>query len=95
MLIVLVLLAALFTAFIVENQAPVTVEFLAWRYNLRLGVALVGAMVVGAIVIFLAFMGRQLSLQAQMRNAETRAHNAEAKLREAARQREISTSEES
>lgn len=94
MIIVLILLAVVFTVFVLENQGPVTVEFIAWRYDTRLGIAVVIAMLIGALVVFIASMARQYSFQSQMRDAETRARNAEAKLKEIERQREMFTTEE-
>ncbi len=80
-----VVLLLVVTVFVLENRTPITVEFLAWRYDTQLGLALVAAALVGAIVIYFSGLLRQRELRAQARSAEARLRDME-RQREAERQ---------
>lgn len=82
MFIVGVILLLVITVFVLENRSPVTIEFLAWQYNTQVGLALVAAAVVGAVVIYFSGLLKQRDLRAQARTAE-------AKLRELERQQRL------
>jgi uncharacterized integral membrane protein len=82
MFIVGVILLLVITVFVLENRSPVTIEFLAWRYDTQVGLALVAAAVVGAVIIYFSGLLKQRDLRAQTRAAE-------AKLRELERQQRL------
>ena len=82
MFIVGVILLLVITVFVLENRSPVTIEFLAWRYDTQVGLALVAAAVVGAVVIYFSGLLKQRDLRAQARAAE-------AKVRELERQQRL------
>lgn len=86
MFIVGVILLLGITVFVMENRSPVTIEFLAWRYDTQLGLALVAAAVIGAIVIYLSGLLRQRDLRSQARVAEARLRDLERQQRQAERQ---------
>ncbi len=87
-------LAIVFAVFVWMNQQPATVQFLAWRYDTSVGIAVIVPLVAGLLVGFLASWGRVQMMQAQLRNAEARTRSAEGKLREIARQSELIVTEE-
>jgi len=86
MFIVGVILLLAFTVFVLENRTPITVEFLAWRYDTQLGLALVAAALAGAIVIYLSSLLKQRELRVQARAAEARLRDMERQQRQAERQ---------
>ncbi len=88
MFIVGIVLAAAFTVFVLQNRTPVTLTFLAWRYETTVGVAVVAALVAGALVMYLVALVREQRLRSQLRMAESRTRTAEARLRELERERE-------
>lgn len=92
--VVFIAVALIFAVFVWMNQGPVTVQFLAWRYDTNVGVAVIAPLVAGLAVGFLVSWGRVQLLRTQLRNAETRTRSAEAKLREAEHQREMIVTEE-
>lgn len=86
MFIVGVILLLGITVFVLENRTPITVEFLAWRYDTQLGLALVAAAVAGAIIIYFSGLLKQRELRAQARAAEARLRDIERQQRQAERQ---------
>lgn len=94
MYILFAVLAVLFTVFALENRTPVTVSFLAWRYDINLGLAVIIPLVAGLLAGYLISWGKAQQLRGQLRHAETRTKTAEAKLREVDRQREIASDEQ-
>lgn len=86
MFIVGVILLLVITVFVLENRSPVTIEFLAWRYDTQVGLALVAAAVVGAVVIYFSGLLKQRDLRAQARAAETKVRELERQQRLAERQ---------
>jgi len=77
MLIIGAILLLVVTVFVLENRAPITVEFLAWRYDTMLGLALVAAGVVGAVIMYITGVLKQRELRQQARTAETRVRELE------------------
>lgn len=94
MYILFAVLAVLFTVFALENRTPVTVSFLAWRYDTSLGLAVIVPLVLGLLSGFLISWGKAQQLRGQLHHAETRTKAAEAKLREVGRQLEIASDEQ-
>jgi uncharacterized integral membrane protein len=86
MFIVGVILLLAITVFVLENRSPVTIEFLAWRYDTQVGLALVAAGVVGAVVIYFSGLLKQRDLRAQARAAEAKLRDLERQQRLAERQ---------
>lgn len=86
MFIVGVILLLVITVFVLENRSPVTIEFLAWRYDTQVGLALVAAAVVGAVVIYFSGLLKQRDLRAQARAAEAKVRELERQQRLAERQ---------
>jgi len=85
MFIVGVILLLGITVFVLENRTPITVEFLAWRYDTQLGLAIVAAALAGAIIIYFSGLLKQRELRAQARAAETRLRDMERQQRQAER----------
>jgi len=83
MFIIWAILLVAATVFVLENRDPVTIHFVGWAYSTALGVALLVAAVVGAVVIYLASLFRQAQLRAQVRSAEARARELERQQRAA------------
>lgn len=86
MFIVGVILLLAITVFVLENRTPITVEFLAWRYDTQLGLALLAAAVAGAIIIYFSGLLKQRELRAQARAAEAKLRDMERQQRQAERQ---------
>jgi len=77
--VILVLLLAV-TAFVVQNQDTVSVRFLAWSFATQLGLAMIGAAVVGGVIIYVSALFRHRELRGQIRGAEARLREAEQKM---------------
>lgn len=77
MAIIGVILLVLIAVFTLENQAPVTIRFLAWQYDTVLSYAMVVSLLIGAFVLYIAGLFRQRELRAQVRDAEHRLREAE------------------
>jgi uncharacterized integral membrane protein len=86
MLLLGIILLIIVGVFVVENRVPVTVEFLAWRYDTGLGLAMLAAFVLGAFIIYVSGVATQAKLRAQLRNAEARLKETEQQLKAAASQ---------
>lgn len=86
MFIVGVILLLAITVFVLENRTPITLEFLAWRYDTQLGLALVAAALAGAIIIYFSGLLKQRELRTQARAAEARLRDMERQQRQAERQ---------
>jgi uncharacterized integral membrane protein len=86
MFIVGVILLLAITVFVLENRSPVTIEFLAWRYDTQVGLALLAAAVAGAVVIYISGLLKQRDLRAQTRTAEAKVRELERQQRLAERQ---------
>jgi len=77
----IILVAA--TVFVLENREPVTITFVGWTYSAPLGVALLVALLVGAVVIYIGSLIRQAQLRAQIRSTEARLRDLERQQRQA------------
>src|SRR2546425_12978057 len=88
MIIAFVVLAVLFAVFVLENRVPVTVGFLSWRYDTNVGLAVVGPLLLGLVVGFGIFWGKQQMLRPPLRNAAAPAKAGAAELRGSDLQRE-------
>ncbi|MEX0766704.1 MAG: LapA family protein [bacterium] len=86
MLLLGVILLIIVGVFVVENRVPVTVEFLAWRYDASLGLAMLAAFVLGAFIIYVSGVAAQARLRSQLRSTEARLREAEKQLKNAASQ---------
>ncbi|MGH2398532.1 MAG: lipopolysaccharide assembly protein LapA domain-containing protein [bacterium] len=94
MLIIGAILLLVVTIFVIENRFPITVEFLAWRYDTTLGLALVAATVIGAIIMYITGMLRQRELRQEARTAQTRVRELERERRQPEREPEPEDREE-
>ncbi|MDQ7843077.1 MAG: LapA family protein [Armatimonadota bacterium] len=84
MVIIGAIVLVLATVFVLENQKTiVTIEFLAWSYTTSLGVALLAAVLVGAVIIYVSSFVKQAQLRAQLRSAEARLRDLERQQRQA------------
>ncbi|HET6781701.1 MAG TPA: LapA family protein [bacterium] len=86
MLLLGFILLIVVVVFALENRAPVTVEFLAWRYDTLVGVAMIAAGVAGAIIIYLSGVVAAARLRSRLRSAEARVKELEQQLKVAASQ---------
>ena len=86
MFIVGVILLIAITVFVLENRTLVPVEFLAWRYDTQLGLALVAAALVGAIIMYFSGLLKQRELRGQARAAEAKLRDLERQQRQTERQ---------
>ncbi len=75
----LILLLAV-TVFAVQNQTPVEIRFLGWHYETQLGLAMIAAAVVGALIIYISALLKHRELRGQIRGVEARLREAEQKL---------------
>ncbi len=75
----LILFAAV-TAFALANPMPVTVRFLMWTAEMSLALAVIGAAVVGGILVFVSSVVGQQHLRARIREVQARVRELEARL---------------
>lgn len=80
MAIIGMILLVIIAVFVYQNRGPVTIEFLGWKWYPPLGFAMIGSLLIGAFILYVAGLFRHRELRAQVRDAEFR-------LREAERQR--------
>ncbi len=74
----LILLVAV-TALVVQNQGLVLVQFFGWQYQTQLGLALIAAAVIGALLVYIAAAVKHRELHSRLRDVEARLRTAEAK----------------
>jgi uncharacterized integral membrane protein len=86
MFIVAVILLVVFTVFVLENRSPLSIRFLSWDYSAETGLLLLGAALVGAIVMYFSGLLRQRELRGQVRAAEAKVRDLERQQRLAERQ---------
>jgi uncharacterized integral membrane protein len=86
MFIVAVILLVVVTVFVLENRAPLSIRFLSWDYSAETGLMLIGAALVGAIVMYFSGLLRQRELRGQIRAAEAKVRDLERQQRLAERQ---------
>ncbi len=67
-----VVLLIVTTVFALQNPTPVTVTFLRWSRTTTIALALIGAAVFGALVVYLASLVSQGNLRGRLRAAESR-----------------------
>lgn len=72
----LILLAAV-TVFGLSNPDPVTVRFLAWHLQTSLALAVVGAAIVGGLLVLISSTIGQQHLRARLRELQTRLRDLE------------------
>lgn len=86
MLLLGIILLLVVAVFVLDNRAPVTIEFLSWRYDTNLGLAMLATFITGAIILYLSGTLAQARLRAQLRSAEARLREMEQQLKAAAQQ---------
>lgn len=79
MIVIGLILLVVVTAVVVQNQGPVLVQFFGWKYETQVGLALIGAAVVGAFLVYVAAAFKHRELRGRLRHVEARLHEAEAK----------------
>ncbi len=84
MFILGVILLLVVTVFVLENRTRVSLQFLGWRYDTQLGLAILAAAIIGAFVIYLSGLAKQRELRAQARVAEMRLRELERQQKQAA-----------
>lgn len=67
-----VLLLVAVTIFALNNPAQVSVKFLRWQWATTLALAMIAAVVAGALVVYIASLAAHRGLRARLRAAETR-----------------------
>ncbi len=77
MVIVGVALLIAIAIFVLQNRDLIAIRFLGWQYSVESGLALLGAALVGAIIIYFSGLIKQGQLRAQVRAAEARARELE------------------
>ena len=75
----LILFAAV-TAFALTNPMSVTVRFLMWNAEMSLALAVIGAAVVGGLLVFVSSVVGQQHLRARIREVQARVRELEARL---------------
>ncbi len=75
----LILFAAV-TLFALANPVPVTVRFLIWTVEMSLALAVIGAAVVGGLLVFISSVVGQQHLRARIRGVQARVRELEARL---------------
>lgn len=80
MVLIGIILLVVVAAVAFQNPMEVAVKFLVWSYPTSLGLALIAAAVIGALIIYISGLFTQRDIRAHLRVAESR-------LRELERQR--------
>ncbi len=75
---VILLLAV--TALVVQNQGAVTVGFFFWQIQIQLGLALIAAAVLGALIMYISAVIKHRELRGQIRGVEARLREAEERM---------------
>jgi uncharacterized integral membrane protein len=86
MFIVAIILLLVVTVFVLENRTPVSLRFLSWDYSVETGLLLIGAALVGAIIMYFSGLLKQRELRGQVRAAEAKVRDLERQQRLAERQ---------
>lgn len=60
------------TIFALQNPSPVTLSFVVWKFNTTLALAIIGAAIAGAVVVYAASLFSLSQLRGRVRAAETR-----------------------
>ncbi len=77
----LLLLVAV-TLFALANPMPVPIRFLAWRAETTLALAVIGAAVIGGLLVFISSVVGQQHLRARLREAQAHLRDLEARVQE-------------
>ncbi len=80
MVVVGVILLLAVTFLVVQNQDAVTVRFFFWQVQTQLGLALIGAAVVGAFIMYISAVIKHRELRGQIRGVEARLREAEERM---------------
>ena len=72
-----VLLLAAATIFALQNPATVTLRFVTWSLTTTLALAIVGAAVLGGLIVYIASLFSHGELRARLRSAEARLREGE------------------
>ncbi len=67
-----VLLLAAATIFALQNPSPVVLRFVAWSLSTTLAVAVIGAAVLGGLIVYVASLFSHGTMRARLRAAEAR-----------------------
>jgi len=65
-------LLAAATVFALQNPSPVALRFVAWSLSTTLAVAVIGAAVLGGLIVYVASLFSHGALRARLRAAEGR-----------------------
>lgn len=69
--------AVLVTLFAMQNEMPVTINFLAWSGNTSFAIVVLGSTGAGVLIALLGQVMVQLRLRLSLRQAEKRIHELE------------------
>lgn len=77
-----ILLLAVVTVFAIMNPTPVSVRFLIWRAETTLALAVIGAAILGGLLVLMSSMLGQRHLRTRLRETEARVRELETRLHE-------------
>ncbi len=80
MVVVGVVLLLAVTVLVVQNQGAVTVSFFFWQLQTQLGLALIAAAVVGALIMYISAVIKHRELRGQIRGVEARLREAQERM---------------
>lgn len=86
-LILALLFALAVTVFAVQNATAVTVRFLHWNFQTYLAVVIFGSAALGAVVVALLGLVKQIRLRWRLRTLQAQVEKWEAEYRQAERER--------
>lgn len=72
-----VLLLAAATIFALQNPATVTLRFVVWSLPTTLALGIIGAVVLGGLIVYIASLFSHGELRARLRSAEARERERE------------------
>ncbi len=81
-LVLALVCAFLVTIFAVQNANPVAVVFYPWQFSLSLAVVILGATLVGALIVFLLGLVQQIGLGFKLRDYRRQVQELEEHLEE-------------
>lgn len=81
-LVLALLCAFLVTIFAVQNANPVDVIFYPWQFSVSLAVVILGATLVGAVIVFLLGLVQQIGLGFKLRDYRRQVQDLEEHLEE-------------
>lgn len=80
MVVVGVILLLAVTALVVQNQGAVTVWFFFWQVQTQLGLALIAAAVLGAVIMYISAFIKHRELRGHIRGVEARLREAQERM---------------